>query len=245
MENAQIIGLSRQVALQRELDVIANNMANLNTTGFRGETVKFEEFLMPVAEMDSFQRSDRKLSYVLDRGTFHNFDQGSVIPTGNPLDVALQGDGFFVVQAPEGERYTRAGSFVIDNTGTLVTLDGKPVMGEGGPITFGPDDVDIAIAGDGAISVGGELRAKLRLVEFDEPQKLEKVGENMFSGENPTVASTTRVMQGSLEKSNVVPVAELSRMIEVTRTYETVSNLLAKGADLRSKAIERLGTAPA
>jgi len=242
MENAQIIGLSRQVALRRELDVIANNLANLNTTGFRGESVMFEEYLMPVAEMDSFRQPDRQLSYVLDRGTFHNFDQGNVVTTGAPLDVALQGEGFFVVQAPEGERYTRAGSFAIDNTGTLVTLDGKPVMGEGGTIVFGPDDVDIAIAGDGTISVGGEARDRLRVVEYAHPQLLAKVGENLFSGTGGAPAERTRVMQGALEKSNVTAVAEISRMIEVTRTYETISHLLAKGADLRSKAIEKLGT---
>lgn len=245
MENSLLIGLSRQVALRRELDVIANNIANLNTTGFKGESVLFEEYLMPVAEMDNFPRADRKLSYVQDWATVHDLKQGSVVQTGNPLDIALEGEGYFTIQTNEGEQYTRNGSFAIDLNGTLVTHEGRPVLGEGGPIGFGPDDVDIAIAQDGTISVGGEIRDRIRVVEFDNPQALERKADNLFAGTGARASEQTRVVQGAVEKSNVHPVVELTRMIEVTRTYDVVSRMVRQGDELRSKSIERLGTAPA
>ena len=137
MENTLLIGLSRQVTLERQMDVIANNVANVNTNGFKADRSLFQEYLMPTAREDNFAPGrDRRLSHVLDRATFHDFAQGSPDQTKNPLDVAINGDGFFVVQTPEGERYTRDGSFQIDSQGCLVTSDGSPVMSNAGEITF-------------------------------------------------------------------------------------------------------------
>ncbi|WP_394701613.1 flagellar hook-basal body complex protein [uncultured Roseibium sp.] len=153
MENAQLIALSRQSALRNQLDVVANNMANINTTGFKSQRMLFEEFIMPVAEATEFQRPDRDLSYVHDYGTLTNFEDGSIKVTGNDLDVAIKGEGFFVVQLADGtEAYTRNGAFHLDNTGRLVTSEGRPVLTEGGPVTFTQQDGKIEIAGDGTIS---------------------------------------------------------------------------------------------
>ncbi len=244
MENVQIIGLSRQIALQHELDVIANNLANMNTTGFKGESLQFEEYLAPDASMDMFLAGDRDVSYVWDVATVRDFSQGAIYSTGNPLEVALNGDGFLVVETPEGERYTRNGAFVTNEVGELVTNDGHRVLGDGGgPIVIGAEDTDIAIAGDGTLSTADGIIARLRLVEFDDPQQLQKVGSSFYAGDDPQPASSTRVVQGAVENSNVVPVVELSRMIEVTRTYDVVSRLMRQEDDLRSRAIERLGTA--
>ncbi|MCC2111412.1 MAG: flagellar basal-body rod protein FlgF [Hyphomicrobiales bacterium] len=246
MENAQIVGLSRQITLQHELDVIANNLANMNTTGFKGEALLFEEYLSPDASMDSFMASDRDVSYVWDVATVRDFSQGAIFSTGNPFEVALNGEGFLVVETPDGERYTRNGAFVTNEFGELVTNDGYRVLGEGGgPIVVGIEDVDIAIAGDGTISTATGVIDRLRLVEFEDPQQLEKIGNSLYAGESPRPAESTRVVQGAVEKSNVVPVVELSRMIEVTRTYDVVSRLMRQEDELRSRAIERLGTAPA
>src|SRR5262249_16949983 len=103
MENILLVGLSRQIALARELEVVANNIANLNTTGYKADNSLFEEYLMPVAEAGGFRGADRRLSYVQDRATWHNFAPGPLRQTGNPLDVAIDGDAFFVVQTPRGE----------------------------------------------------------------------------------------------------------------------------------------------
>jgi flagellar basal-body rod protein FlgF len=255
MENTLLIGLSRQVALERQLNVISNNVANVNTTGFKSEKPVFEEFLMPVANAGDFTGRDRTLSYVQDRATFHDLAQGSVEQTNNPLDIALDGKAFFVVQAPGGERYTRNGALLINAQGQLVTNEGNPVLGDGGPIALQPGDQDIHISKDGSVTVregnnaqADSVRGKLRLVEFDQPQRLVKQGSSLFSaptGLNATPAREAGVRQGVLEKSNVNAVAEMSRMIEVMRSYTNVATMLQQQGDARKTAIERLADVPA
>ena len=173
MQNTFLIGLSRQVTLERQMDVIANNVANVNTNGFKADRSLFQEYLMPGAREDNFAAGrDRRLSHVMDRATFRDFAQGAAEPTKNPLDVAIDGDGFFVVQTPAGERYTRDGSFQINNQGQLVNASGYPVLGSGGPIQFQQTDKQINIASDGNVTVlegtgrVDSVRGKLRLVRF-------------------------------------------------------------------------------
>lgn len=256
MENVLLIGLSRQIALHRELDVVANNVANLNTTGYKADATVFEEFLMPVAQARGFQGSDRRLSYVQDRATWHNFGQGPLRQTGNPLDVAIDGDAFFVVQTARGERYTRNGAFQINAQGELVTSAGDRVVGEGGPIQFQATDSDISINPDGTITVresgnstSDSARGKLRLAQFASAQQLQKDGSNVFAapaGVAPQNApATTRVMQGALEQSNVHSVAEMARLVEVTRTYTQIAAMLQQHSEMRRNAIDRLAEVPA
>jgi flagellar basal-body rod protein FlgF len=253
MENTLLIGLSRQTTLERQLDVIANNVANVNTVGFKADTSLFEEFLMPGAHEDNFVGRDRRLSYVQDRGTFRDFSQGAAEQTKNPLDVAIDGGGFLVVQTAAGERYTRDGGLHLDNQGQLVTVAGNPVLGTNGPIVFQPTDHDINVAEDGTITVlqGNStidtLRGKLRLVSFPDAQKMLKEGLNLYSaGEGaPLTDLKSVVRQGFIEKSNVNAVAEMSRMIEVTRAYSNISTLLQQEGDLHKTAIEKLADVPA
>src|SRR5690606_16466800 len=131
MENAQLISLSRQMALQRQMDVVANNLANINTTGFKGEQLLFQQYLMPVARDRDFNYPDQPLHYVEDWATIHDMSNGAITLTGNPLDVALNGEGFLTVSTPAGDRYTRAGSLQIDNAGILVDIEGNPVLADG------------------------------------------------------------------------------------------------------------------
>jgi flagellar basal body rod protein FlgG len=153
MDNTLLVGLSRQVALARELDVVANNIANMNTAGFKADGSIFEEFLSPTAQASSPIMADRKVSFVQDRGTWHDLSAGAFERTGNPLDVAIDGKGFLVVNTPRGERYTRNGSLQIGPTGTLVTSDGFEVAGESGPITLQRTDRNISISAEGTVSV--------------------------------------------------------------------------------------------
>lgn len=256
MENALLIGLSRQIVLHRELDVVANNIANLDTTGYKSDGSVFEEYLMPVARAQGFQGADARLSYVQDRATWHNFSAGPVKQTGNPLDVAIDGDAFLVVQTPRGERYTRNGSLQVNATGELVTSNGDRVLGDGGPIQFQSTDHDIEINPDGTITAreganttSDSSRGKLRLVSFDRASQLQKDGSSLFAAPNgvtPQAAPpTVRVVQGAIEQSNVRSVIEMARMIEVTRTYTQIASMLQQQGDLRRSAIEKLAEVPA
>jgi len=248
MNNALLIGMSRQVALQRELDVIANNLANINTNGFKGESVQFEEYLSASARANDFPLADRRLDFVQDRSTTADFSQGPLAQTGNGLDVAISGDGFLVIDTPGGERYTRNGALSRNANGELVTSEGYRVRGAQGAIQFDQNDTDILIARDGTISAlnGNQTadRGQIRLVRFDDPQRLSKEGLSLYSapGQQPQAATpATTLVQGSVEKSNVQPVLEMSRMIEVTRAYASLANLLTSNDQLRQSAINKLG----
>ena len=254
MENVGLIGLSRQMTLERQLDVVANNIANINTTGFKADKSMFEEYLRTGAHEDNFVGRDRSVSFVQDRATLHDLAPGPSEQTKNPLDVAIDGNAFLVVQTPGGERYTRDGSMQINSQGQLVTKTGSPVLGTSGPIVFQPGDKDITIAADGNVTVLegvnriDSVRGKLRLVSFTQAQKLLKEGSNLYAageGNNAQPALNAKVNQGFIEKSNVNSVMEMTRMIDVTRAYTQISAMLQQQADMRKSAIEKLADVPA
>jgi flagellar basal-body rod protein FlgF len=253
MENTLLIGLSRQMVLERQMDVVSNNVANVNTAGFKADRSLFEEYLNSGAHEDNFMARDRRVSYVQDRGTFKDFSQGAVEQTKNPLDLAVGGSAFLVVQTPAGERYTRDGGLQLNNLGQLVTVAGNPILGTSGPIVFQPTDHDINVSPDGTITVlegsarTDSIRGKLRLVSFADAQKLLKEGSNLYSaGEGDAQPDTKSVVQqGFIEKSNVNSVAEMSNMIEVTRAYTQMSTLLQQQSDLHKSAIQQLADVPA
>ncbi|MCE4224331.1 flagellar basal-body rod protein FlgF [Methylobacterium sp. C25] len=242
MQNALFVGVSSQVALARELDVIANNMANVSTTGFKARSARFEEYLMPTASADSFMGSDRRVSYVVDQGTPLDLSQGPIEPDGNPMHVAVRGDAFLVVKTPAGDRFTRNGAFEIDAKGTIVNSDGYTVQGDGGPITVSQQETGLAIAPDGTVSTNLGIRGRIKLVTFKNPHALKNEGANVYSStEQPRPAGIDgRVEPGALEKSNVKPVLEMTRLMDVNRTYTTVSSIISRLDDLRGTAIRRL-----
>jgi flagellar basal-body rod protein FlgF len=255
MENTLLVSLSRQTALRRELDIVANNIANLNTTGFKADGAVFSEYLQSSARAGQFAGPDQRLSFVQDRMSWHDMSQGTVQQTGNPLDVALDGDGMLVVQTPRGERYTRNGSLQIGANGELVTGSGDKVLGDNGPIVFQPTDNDIVITKDGTIKVregvslnSDTTRGKLRLVTFENAQQLQKDGASTFSvpdGVVPQPVKSINVVQGAIEKSNVRSVIEMTRMIAISRAYTEVAGILQQQSDLRKSAIQQLADVPA
>jgi flagellar basal-body rod protein FlgF len=253
MENALLVGLSRQMTLQRQLDVVANNIANVNTSGYKSDQSLFEEYLTSGAHEDNFIGRDRRVSYVQDRATFRDFTQGPSELTKNPLDIAINGNGFLAVQTQGGERYTRDGNLQMNNVGQLVTASGDPVLGASGPIVFQPTDHDINISPDGTVTVlegtsrADSVRGKLRLVSFADAQSLLKQGGNLFAAgaSAPQQDLKSTVQQGFVEKSNVNAVAEMSRMMEVMRTYTQISTLMQQQNDLQKSAIEKLADVPA
>lgn len=241
MENAQLISLSRQIALRRQMDVIANNMANVNTSGYKNVDILFEEYLMPTARHKDFAALDQKLSYTQDWATISDFGAGSIQQTGNELDMAIQGEGFFVIQTPDGERYTRDGSFQLNQRGELVTSEGHNVLADGGFVTFGPEETGIMVSKDGRVTSSAGAKGILRIAEFDNPQDLKREGDTMFSGEDPIFDNSSLVVHMAIERSNVSGVSEMTEMIRVTQAYTSISNLQKRQDELRRDAIKKLG----
>lgn len=215
METAGYTALARQSSLMREMRVIANNIANVNTTGFRQEGVIFSEYVTP---------GDGVSSVAMARGRVPNtsFQQGELEQTSGRFDFAIEGEGFFLIGAPDGERLTRAGSFSPSAEGTLVTPDGYPVLDPGGaPIFVPPDATDLAVSQDGTVSTDGRPIGQLGVVRPLDEMGMIREGSLLFEApdgfeqvENPTV------MQGFTEASNVDPILQVARMVEVQRAYE-------------------------
>jgi flagellar basal-body rod protein FlgF len=241
MENAQLVALSRQIGLQRQMDVLANNLANINTTGFKAESLLFADYPSPVARDLGFARPDQPLVFTDDWATMHDLSAGAVTDTGNPLDFAISGEGFFAVETAAGERWTRSGSFQLDAAGILVDLSGNPVLTDVGPLRLEPGETDLTLAADGTIVTSNGVRGRLRLVEFANPHAITREGSNLWSGGEVRPAENTRVVQGALERSNVSGISEMAEMIRVQRSYQSVASLMERQDDLRRTAIQRLG----
>ncbi|MFN9926194.1 MAG: flagellar basal-body rod protein FlgF [Phenylobacterium sp.] len=242
MDNAILVGLSRQMVLRREMEIIANNIANMDTTGFKVESMmqKTEPGAPAVT-----QGGPKPVKFVAADGVARNFGQGGLTLTGAPLDMAIEGKGFFQVQDPTGPRFTRDGRFTMDTTGRLVTQAGLPVMGDGGgEIIIDPEKGEVTIGGDGTISQGAERVGKVGVFTFADAGVLEKAGDNLFRNGSNLAAepvANASVRQGFLEGSNVKPVLEITRMIEVSRAYEQAGRMIDSGSDLSRRAVERLG----
>lgn len=236
MENSIYIALSRQTVLQTNLDIVANNIANMNTAGFRSQSPLFEEYLS-----DPSRDSD-PISFVYDYGQYQNTAPGPQEQTGNPLHVALNGPGFMAIEGPDGKTaYTRDGNFQRDSNGTLVTDAGFRVLSNGGPITIPANSTEILIDETGTITNQNGILGKLQVVEFDNVQDLKPMGNNLYrTDDTGTPAEDTTVQQGFLEGSNVNPIVETNRMVEILRSFQSVQNLLETEHDRLRTAIQKL-----
>ncbi len=224
MDNSVYIALSRQVALFRDLDVTANNVANVNTGGYMAQDLQNTTFNVDAG-------NHNQVTFANPVSTYRRLDPGSMKTTGNPLDAAILGPGYFTIQTPLGDRYTKAGNFQLDPNGTLVTSTGNPVLDNSGqPITFDPTDTNIVIGSIGNISVNGSERATLGIVTFDNQQAMEPVGDGIYRSDaapipNPEDGSIT-VSQGTLEGSNADPIKQLTHLVELQRTVSLTNNMI-------------------
>ena len=236
MENSLYVGLSSQVALEQRMALVANNIANMSTPGYRGQNAVFKEFI------SDQKRMKEDVSLVYDYGQYQLTDAGPIKETGNALDVALVGPGFFGVQTPDGVQYTRAGNLTINQTGELVTASGYRVADQGsGTITIPPDAKEISIDKQGVISTDQGPIGSLMVAEFQNYQSLKPAGNGLYTSTEPaTPAQSTTVIQGRLEGSNVQPVVEMTRMIDVSREYQAMQNVMDNEHDRQRTAIQRL-----
>jgi len=238
MENGILVALSRQAGLRRQLDIVANNVANLDTTAFKGESLMFVEHMVRTAEHG--QKLGEPIAFVRDVASVRDLSEGTLKETGNDLDVAISGDGYFAVQTPFGARYTRDGHFRLDEQGQLVTAHGIPLETQSGtPITLSPQDTQIVIARDGTVSSEIGPLDKLKVVRFERPQDLQAVEGGLLQTEDsPQDVTAPVLVQGKLEGSNVQPVLEMARLIEVHRSYEQVSSLVDREDDRLRKMLQ-------
>lgn len=227
MDNGIYINLSRQSGLMKELDVIANNIANSATTGYKREGAVFTEFVQATRNGGGVVNPRESLSMGRLGAHSNNFDTGALQRTGGTLDVAIEGDGFFMIEAGGGQRLSRAGHFMTDVNGILVNPDGLAVLDDAGGQIQIPQEVNVlAIAGDGTISADGLEVGRIGIYTAL-PQDLAREGNNLWIANNGAVPlEDPRLLQGFLENSNVEPVAEIARMIEVQRYYDAGQKLL-------------------
>lgn len=214
MDAAGYTALTRQSGLMREMQVVANNIANLSTAGFRREGMIFSEYV------DRMEH-DPSLSMANGNTRLVDLTQAGVSQTGGAFDLAIQGEGFFLVETPNGQALTRAGAFTPSAAGELVTPDGNRLLDLGGaPVFIPPGAAKVAVAEDGTVSADGQPLARIGLWGPTDPTALRHQGGTMFTaGEMQPVEGAT-ILQGFLEDSNVEPVSEIARMIEVQRAYE-------------------------
>jgi flagellar basal-body rod protein FlgF len=244
MDNSLYVGLSKQMVLQRQFEIIANNIANSDTSGFKVESLaEAEDPQQPAFTLGG----PAPVKFVMPNGLVRDFSQGALRRTDSPFDIAIDGQGFFQVQTAQGVRYSRDGRFRMDDTGKLVTQNGSVVLDDGGgEITLDPTKGQPSISTDGIVSQQGLRIGKVGVVTFASLSTLEKVGDNLMqntSNQTPTPATDVKLRQGMLEGSNVNPILEMTRMIEVSRAYEQMAKMMDTQADLSSQAVQTLGKA--
>ena len=236
MENPIYVALSRQEALRRQMDVVANNIANMNTTGYKQQRMLFQEYL------DKPERNER-VSFVQDYGLMRDVRPGVLTVTNNTLDLALRGEGYFTVETLSGPRYTRAGAMQLNGDRELVDANGLPVLSEGDArITIPANVASITVSGDGTVSSEQGEIAKLKVVTFDDQQLMSELGGGLYAtDQEPVPVAQPQVTQGALETSNVQPIVETTQMIDVLRQYQSTQRMIDTEHERLRTAIQRLG----
>ena len=217
------------------MDVLANNLANAATTGFKGEKPLFEQFL-------GTGPNGQQVSYVQLVGTIRDTHTGDLSPTGNPLDTGIDGKGYFSIQTPDGVRYTRDGKFALSTQGQLITNAGQPVLDDrGNPITLPGGKGDIVITSDGTITQGGAQVGKIGVVSFANEQDMTLTGAGLYTTtQTPTPDATSLVRQGTLEKSNIQPIVEMTKLMQLQRSYSNTQEVVESEDTRMKNAIDKL-----
>jgi flagellar basal-body rod protein FlgF len=235
MQTATYVALGQQTALENSMDVAANNIANISTPAFKGQTVLFREFLQP-------GQDHQQISYVRDVGVIRDTKQGTLAQTGNTLDAGIEGDGYFTVSTPDGPRYTRNGRFQLDSTGNLVTSQGYAVLNEqSNPITIPANTRNIVITPDGSVSTETGAIGKFGVAHFDNQQDLVASAGGLYvTGDQPIPDTVSKIHQGTVEDSNVQPITALTKLLGMQKAYASAEQII-DGEDTRLRsAIDKI-----
>ena len=238
MENTAHIALSRQMVIRREMRVIANNLANMNTNAYKGESSVFVEHLKKTSTGD-------QISMPQDVAMVRNLEQGVLKQTANDLDVSIDGVGYFAVETELGKRYTRNGAFMLNGDGELVTGKGHRVLDVNDtPLTI-PQGGGIEVSRDGSVSGPNGLIGKLQVTKFDDEQALRKMAGGLYDADDQRgePSDAFEIRQGMLEQSNVVGILEMTRMTNAIRSYSSVSKVISEEHGRLGKTIRILGSA--
>jgi flagellar basal-body rod protein FlgF len=242
------------LAYEKRLEVVANNIANVNTAGFKRDDVAFQAYLSsaegaaaPVAP--PYPNPQAGASFWVSYSSRTDFSPGPLQQTGNQLDLALNGKGFFTVESPNGTVYTRRGNFTLSPDGVLVTQEGWPVQGSSGELRLdaangGPQGLDASVGEDGSVRVNGRDVGRLRIEDFSDPGRLTKIGDGYFTAgdaESSAAPENVRVAQGFLEMSNVETVRAMTEMIEILRGYESYQRVIRSIDEINAKSINEVG----
>jgi flagellar basal-body rod protein FlgF len=241
MDIASSVATSRLVAQQRALDVMADNLANANTPGYKVERVQFSDWLSRQSG-GATPPGGSPIAYTQDRATWREQQAGTISHTGNPLDLAITGNGYFTVNTPGGPRLTRDGRFTLLATGTLSDSSGNAVLDSAGqPIQLAPTDTQIAIAGDGTVSSQNGQIGKIGVVQPSDPMLLSAEGNTLFrSGSTTAPVASPKLEQGAVEVSYVQPVLEVTRMMDGQRQFEFLAQFVQAESDRQQNAIDKL-----
>jgi flagellar basal-body rod protein FlgG len=242
MNSGMYSALSGNLAAMKRMDIISNNLANVNTPGFKKDKMAFEGLLSSITTPPMVPPSTTADPILQKDNIFIDYSSGPVAQTGNPFDMAIDGDGFFVVATPDGPAYTRQGNFRLSADGTLVTVDGFPVQGQGGAIRVSGSRIEID--SKGVVTVDGTESGTISMVDFPKPYALTKTGSALFV---PTDAETIPqpaaggLRQSHLEGSNVETITEMVQMIETSRYFDACQRTILSFNDMTSKAANELG----
>ncbi|HOQ63825.1 MAG TPA: flagellar basal-body rod protein FlgF [Clostridia bacterium] len=242
MNSGMYSALSGSIAAMKRLDIISNNLANVNTPGFKKDKMLFESMLNSNAYGPTVPNGSTADPILQKDSVYIDYSHGSVTQTGNVLDLAIDGDGFFIVNTPEGPAYTRQGNFRIAADGTLVTSDGHPVMGDGGPLILQGGIVDVN--SEGMVKVDGSPVGTLSVVDFPKPYRMTKIGSALFRPSDAQMQPKPKefsVRQGHLESSNVDAITEMVQMIETSRYFDSCQRVIRGFDDMAAKAVGELG----
>ena len=241
MNNSTNIALSRLVSQSRNMDVIAGNLANMSTPGYRAQRVLFTDWLS-AQNGTSIARGDRQLAFTQDRATWRERAEGTISQTGNPLDLALSGDGYFTVATPAGTRLTRAGRFTLQADGAIADSSGTGLLDVNGvPLKASPADTRLTVTADGEVSSQNGTIGKIAVVISNDPNKLTAEGSRLLRADGPTTpVATPKVVQGAVEDSNVQPVAELVRMMSSERDFQFATQFVQAEGDRQQSAIDKI-----
>jgi len=234
MDTTAYTAATRQMALQRRMTIIADNVANMATTGFKAEVAQFEAVFQDAGEPGD-------VAFVQDRGLLRDLSDGPLVSTGNPLDLAIIGEGFFAVETAQGAAYTRDGNFSLNADGEIVNAAGLPLLDEGGaPIAVPPGGGLLSVAEDGTLSNEDGVIGRVGIVRFANPQRMERLGSSLLSTEQVAEpVERPMVVQGSLESSNVVAVMEMTALIETSRAFQNTQKMIETHHDLVRRTVEQ------
>ncbi len=242
MDNTNYIALSRQMALWKQLDTVSINMANMNTAGYKEGEAIFTTYLAET-QNGAADMIGNPLSFTQDFGIYKNFVEGMISTTGNQLDAAIKGDAFFAVETPDGEMYTKKGQFTLDKDGAITTNEGNYLLSENGtPFFIAPGESEITITESGEVLTENGSLGRIKLASFEDNQKLTRVADTLFANTEGNKMELNngdyRVIHKAIEKSNVDPITEMTKMIKIQRSYEYVQQMIDEEHERLSNTIQ-------